>query len=429
MSKMRSASKIAVVTLCTLGALSACQGVDVNSPNIRGIAYVKVDDVMKHAPLYPQLSRLDDAIAMVDLTEAAPNVPRSAAQIASEDKKLLAELNAAKKRTQQIIYQKQRDYAAREQAAVAAALGAAHGRSPGDAAAAFGRVSQQQAEAAEAQAGRDFQAYQQSVVQQSNGAARSVVSRLQQEAVEKLQAKQLQEQQRETDLQLQLSRQDATRRLALQTRLSMLALDDATRRQLEAQLNAITTRESTAMTAQREADRREFLAYREQVTTQMNAAMHGQLSQIQSQTQTELASRRNQVGAQLRAMVAPPIGRVAPATQAQIRKIAAAFQSQYQADVQNVITEYAETSDTLAAQYAMLHASDMTAAGAVQQEVLILEQRRQTLYNQILAQIQRDAQRLAEEKGLRLVFSDVTAAPGGYDMTNELIRDIESERE
>ncbi len=417
------------MTFCALGTLWACQGVDVNSPNIRGIAYVKIDDVVKHAPLYPQLSRLDAAIAMVDLTEAAPNVPRNAAQIASEDKKLLAELSAAKARAQHIIYQKQREYATREQAAVAAALGAAHGRPTGNAAAAFGQVSQQQAQAAEVQAGRDFMAYQRSVVQQSNGAARSVVSRFQEEAVQKLQAKQLQEQQRETDLQLQLSRQDAAERLSLQTRLSMLALDDATRRQLEAQLNAIASRENAAMSAQREADRREYAAYRRQVMVQTNVAMHGQLSQIQSQTQTELTSRRNQVGAQLRAMAGPPIGRVSPATQAQLRRIAAQFQAQYQQDVQSVITEYAETSDTLAAQYAMLHSTDVAAASAVQQEVLILEQRRQTLYNQIVAQVQSEAQRLAREKGLRVVFSDVTAAPGGYDMTNELIHDIEGKSE
>ncbi|HTU59372.1 MAG TPA: hypothetical protein VMF89_13075, partial [Polyangiales bacterium] len=329
------------MTLCALGTLSACRSVNVNAPNIRGIAYVKLDDVMKHAQLYPQLARLDDAIAMVGLTEAAPSVPRSAAQIAVEDKRLLAQLDAAKARTQRIIYQKQRDYARREQAAVSAALAAAGVKPRGDASAAFGQVSAQQAQAAEAQAGRDFVAYQRSVVQQSNGAAKGVVQRLQQEAVEKLQAKQLQEQQRETNLSLHLSQQDATRRLALQTRLSMLALDEATRRQLEAQLTAITDRENAAMNAQRAADRREYAAYRQQVMTQTNAAIRGQLTQIQTQTQTELTSRRNQVGAQLRTMVGPPMGHVKPATQAQIRKIAEQFQLQYQNDIQNVIAEYA----------------------------------------------------------------------------------------
>ncbi len=429
MSKMRSASKIALVTLCALGTLSACRGVDVNAPNIRGIGYVNLDDVMKHAALYPQLSHLDDAIAMVDLTEAAPSVPRSAAEIAAEGKRLLAELDAAKTRTQRIIYQKQRDYAKREQAAVTAALAASGVKPSGNAAASFGQVSAQQAQAAEAQAGRDFMAYQRSVVQQSNGAAKGVVRRLQQQAVEELQAKQLQEQQRETNLSLRLSQQDATRRVALQTKLSMLALDDATRKQLEAQLNAMTNRENAAMTAQRDADRREYGAFRAQVMAQTNAAMHGQLSQIQSQTQTELVSRRNLVGAQLRTMVGPQIGRVTPATQAQIRKIAAQFQAQYEDDVQNVIAEYVETSDTLSAQYAMLHSNDAAAAGAVQQEVLILEQHRQALYEQIVAQIQGEAERLAKEKGLRLVISDVNAAPGGYDMTNDLIHAIESEHE
>ncbi len=420
-----------MLALCALGpTLSGCSRVDVNSPQIRGIAYVRVDDVVRHDPMYSQLSRIDDAIAMVDLAGSGPRVPHSAAQIALEDARIRAEVAAARARTQQIVTAKQREYAAREQAAVAAALAAAGVRNASNVAAAMGHASLQQQGVAVQQAGRDYAAFQQSVVTQSNGAVRGIVQQLQQEANQKLQAKAMQEEQRETNLSLQLSQQDATKRLSIQTKLSMLALDAATRRQLQAQLADMLRRENAVLSAQRAADRREFAAYRATVMAQTNEQMQAQLSRIRTETQATLAARRNEVGAQLRGLAAPAsVPHLSPATQAQIRSIAQQFQQQYQNEIEGVLSEYAQTGYALEAQYAALHGADAAAAGATAQEVAVLQQRRQTLYNQILDQVEREAQRLAKEEGFRVVFSNVTAAPGGYDMTNELIHDIESEHE
>lgn len=421
-----------MIAFCALGAgLSGCNRLDVNSARVRGIAYVRMDDVVKHDPLYPQLSRIDDAIAMVTLANAGPRVPHSAAEIARESADLQAQLAAAKTRTQQIVDAKRRQYGDRERAAVVAALAAAGVPNPQSAAASLGEVSAAQVRSAQMQAGRDFNAYQHSVVQQSNAAASAIVHQLQREANEKLQAKAMQEQQQETNLSLHLSQNDASERLSIQTRLSMLALDPATRRSLQAQLAAMQRRDDAAVAAQRAADRRAFAAYQAQVTAETNAAIRAQLANINSQTRAKILSQQNAVGAQLRSSlgVAPSPAHVSPATQAEIRRIAAQFQSQYQQDVQDVVTQYAETTDALEAQYAMLHGADATAAGATQQEVSLLQQQRQALYGQIVARIEREARRLGQQKGFRVVFSDVTAAAGGYDMTNDLIADIESEHE
>ncbi|MHB8432092.1 MAG: OmpH family outer membrane protein [Candidatus Tyrphobacter sp.] len=432
MSRMLSTSKVAaVLALCSLGpTLSGCSRFDVNSPQIRGIAYVRVDDVVRHDPMYPQLSHIDDAIAMVDLAGAGPRVPHSAAEIAREDARIRTEVAAARARTQQIVTSKQREYAAREQAAVTAALSAAGVRNASNVAATMGHVSLQQQGAAVQQAGRDYAAFQQSVVSQSNDAARGIVHQLQQQANEKLQAKAMQEQQRETNLSLQLSQQDAAKRLSIQTKLSMLALDNATRRQLQAQLAAMTRRENDVLSAQRAADRREFTAFRATVMAQTNQQMQAQVSSIRTETQAKLVARRSIVGAQLRGLAGPAsVPHLTPATQAQIRSIAQRFQQQYQTDIQGVLSEYAQNAYALEAQYAALQGADAAASGATAQEVAVLQQRRQTLYDQIVGQVEREAQRLAKEKGFRVVFSNVTAAPGGYDMTNELIHDIESEHE
>lgn len=412
-------------------ALAACARFDVNSPQVRGIAYVRMDDVVSHDPLYGQLSHLDDAIAMVQLTGAAPAVPRSAAEIAREDARLRIEIAQAKARTQQIVNAKQREYRARAQAAIASALAAAGVHDPGAAGAMMGQVSVSQARAAQAQAGRDFTSYQHSVMQQSTDAARAIVRQLQTEANQKLQAKALQEQQRETNLSLQLSQHDATQRLAIQTKLSMLALDETTRHQLQQQLDAMTSRDNAEIAAQRAADQREFAAYRTQVMAQTNDAIRAQVARINDTTRSQLMNRQQTLGAQLRNTLGVPQSTVhlTPATQAQIRAITSRLQQEYQTDVSGVIAQYVATSDALETQYALLHGADAEAAGAAQQEIGLLQQQRSQLYGQIVAHIEQDADRIAAAKGLRVVFSDVTAAPGGYDMTNDLIHDIESEHE
>ena len=47
------------------------------------------------------------------------------------------------------------------------------------------------------------------------------------------------------------------------------------------------------------------------------------------------------------------------------------------------------------------------------------------LYKQIGDQIKRETNRIAKDQGFSTVFVDITAAAGGYDMTNELIKDVE----
>jgi Skp family chaperone for outer membrane proteins len=77
-------------------------------------------------------------------------------------------------------------------------------------------------------------------------------------------------------------------------------------------------------------------------------------------------------------------------------------------------------------QFQELHGADIGASGAADREIATLRQRHDVLAGQIADQIKNDAERLAKARGFTLVISDVQAAPGGYDMTNDLIADIES---
>lgn len=398
------------------------------SSQATGVAYVDLDEVVKHDPLYPQLSNIDQAIAMVELVGASPRIPRSATEVARESAALKSEMQAAQARTSEIVARKREEYQSRARAAVASALAAAGVKDATNVAQAMGEVSARQMQQAQAAAGRDLMAYRQNVVQQSNTAASGIVRQLQREAAQKLQAKLQQQQQLESNLSLRLSQQDAQRRLAIQTRLSMLALSESDRKDLQAQLTAMQDRENSAMAAQRSADQRAYAAYRKQVMGQTNVAIRAQLARIQNTTKAELLGRRNAVVAQLRQLTptAPPLS---PATRAQIERITAAFQQQYQQDIQSVVAQYEQTQAALEAQYDQLRGAGAAATAASNQEIALLQERRATLYDQIAAHVRTRAQHLAQEKGLNLVFSGVTASVGAHDMTNELITDIESEHE
>lgn len=429
---MSSRSKrLTLVTLAatvSASALLAGCAPNVHSQSIRGTGYVRMDAVIKHHPLYGQLSQLNDAIAAINLEAAAPRVPLSASQIARETAQLNRELRDAQNRANKILAQKQQDYAKRESQAVGAALAAAGVKSGGtQVAQQMSATSAQQARQAAAAANQDFMAYQQSVVAQDNAASGAIARQLQEQANQKYRAKAEQLQQNETDLSLRLTQQDAAQRLAIKTRLSNLALDEATRKQLNAQLAAIEAKETSALETQRRNDTATLKAYQAQLAAQTGTAVRAQVGAIQGQTRAKIEERRNEVGAQLRNLGPPALPATLPAgVKDRIAKIHQQFTAQFQADAIKTVNDYNATKADLDRQFAALHGADVGATGAAAKELDALQKRRDALNKQIVDQIAREAQRIAKDRGFSIVFDNVAVAQGGYDLTNDLIKDVES---
>lgn len=426
---MRSRNNAAAILMAsTLATVVSGCGVDVHSSSIRGVAYVHMEDVVKKHPLYPQLAQLDDAIAAINLAAAAPHVPLSATQIAAQTKELNREMQEAQDRANKILADKQQEYAQKERQAIGAALQAAGVPGAGAfAAQQMSSTSQQQAQQAVAAANADFQAYQQSVVAQSNAASSTIVGQLQAQAQQKLRAKAEQLQQNETDLSLKLTQQDASQRLAIKTRLNNLALDDATRKDLNAQMAAIDNKENAQIEAQRRADSQVMNAYRAQVVAETNAAVKTQVGAIQDETRSKLVERSNEATAQIRSLAPAPLPtNLPPDVQSKIEQIHKGFQAQFQADANGTISDYNATKADLDRQFAALHGADVGATGAAGKELASLQKRRDDLNKDIVDQITREAQRLAKERGFSIAIINPNAAPGGYDLTNDLIKDVES---
>ena len=232
MSKMPSSKLLGGALLCAI-ALSGCaKHVDVNAPDVRGIGYVRVDEVVKKHPLYGQLSQIDSNIDALGLRALAPSVPKTGAEIARETSELNHELQVAQTRANQQLQSKQTEYGQREQAAIRAALVAA-GENPGAAPGqAMQNTAASQAANVAAQANSDFAQYQAAVLAQDNNAVRAVSEQLQARAEAQFRQKADELTAKESAASLEMATKDSPQRISLRAKLSNLALDDAARAQV-----------------------------------------------------------------------------------------------------------------------------------------------------------------------------------------------------
>jgi len=430
---MRSNRALCAAFAAAVVMLAGCAQPRADDPNVRGIGYVRLDEVLKKHPLYPQLSQIDDSIDALGLRSlGAGAVPHTGKQIASQTKELNAELKAAQDRANGILRQKQQDYAQREQAAIAAALAAAGaGTNGGGSARAMQSITASQAQQVTAQANTDFAQYQQSVIMQSNAALQSIGSQLSARADRAFAQRATQLQERESQLSLELSQQDANKRLQLRMKLNGLALPDATRKQYRDELAALDRNEASVVSAQRNRDRQTLAAYRVQLNTQVRNEMAAQSAKIHADTQAKLQTRRNevsqQVASQLQGLqpVAVP-SNLPAATRDRLAAIDRTFKAQFQAEAQKTIAQYQATKAELDARYAELQGADSTATGAANTQLGQLQRERDDLYNKMVEQIKRDAGTVAAKRGLQVVLVNIEAAPGGIDLTGDVERDIES---
>ncbi|HUA08712.1 MAG TPA: OmpH family outer membrane protein [Candidatus Acidoferrales bacterium] len=431
-STNRRASLALTAVILATAALCGCSRVDVHSDRVRGVAYVRVDDVIKHHPLYPQLQQIDDAIAAINFAASLPHAPLTPAQIAAQTKDLNAQLQAAQDKANQIIASKQQSYAQQEHDAEVAAVKAA-GVDPS--AAGLGQVmnvtSQAQAQQAAQAAQQGYMAYQQGVIEQDNAALQSIQSQLNKAASDKLRARAEEYSQNESDLSLKLAQQDASQRMSLRTQLNTLALTTEQRKSVTDQLAALDKKEADQVNGLRAADASALAAYRKQLMTQTAEQMRRQQAQIQSQTGAKLAERRDQVSSQLRGLGSAPVPTVSlpPDLKQRLAQIHEQYAAKFQADAQQAVEEYQQTKADLDAQFAALHGQGDSATGAAAKQLYALQNRESALTKQIQDQIQREAVRLAKQMGFTLVLDNVQAANGGYDMTNDLIHDLESQHE
>ncbi len=404
-----------------------------NDPNVRGIGYVRVDDALKRHPLYPQLSQLQDAIDALNLKSVGAGTgTHTPAQIAAQTRELNRELVAAQQRANAMLHRKQQDYQQREQAAIRAAVAASGaGTNGAQAPSQMQSVSTQQAAQVSAQANADLRAYQRSVIAQDSAAVAQLQHQLSGRADQAYRQRATQLQEQESQLSLELSQQDAAKRLDLRMKLNNLALSDAQRKQYRDGLAALDRQEAAVVATQHANDQKTLAAYQQQLRSRTQGQLAAAAQKVHAQTQSKLAQRHNEVSQQTASQLAglQPQGvpaNLPAATREKLAQIDKQYKSQFSADAQKTIAQYQQTKADLDAQYAALQGADGAATGAAGKQLADLQRQRDDLYNKMVDQIKRDAGQVGAKRGLQVVFMSIEAAGGGIDLTSDVEKDIES---
>lgn len=435
-----------LVAAVALAALAACGRPATTAPTAvnsaaGNVGYVRMEELVQKHPLYDQLARYDRSIEAFDLAATAPRALSADPHLREEEKQLEKQLHDAADRTQKLLNQKQQQYQQQESQAIGAALqSVGTGPTAGQIASRVNQTASEQRGGAGAQAQRDLDAYRAMVQKQDQAQIAAVQKALADRADRTFRAKSEELQSKESALSLQLANQDAAQRLALRTKLSSLALDDAAREDAQKQLTALDRKEADAIAAQRNRDQQTLVTLSTQLKSQVEADLRKQVDEIHRRSLALLAQRQTAIAKQVSSLGGPVVQttvvngqrrqvvnpNLPPALRSRIEKLHGDYQKRFQDDAKATIAEFTKTRDDLSRRYALLHGVDASAQNGANAQIAALRKKRADLYDQITAQIDREVRLIAQQRGVSVVLTDVVAPAGGVDLTPDALKDIES---
>jgi hypothetical protein len=441
----RARAALGIATIALAAGLGGCAGgassnaTDASKSGAASrIGYVRMDELVKVHPLYSQLARLDDDMQALQLRALGDNIARSGSDVAQEERTLQRELDAAAAQTKKALDGKEQEYNRREQAAIAAALGAgASATGPGGQQIAGGvqAAANEQALAVEKAANQNLDAYRNELIKQDEDAEHSLQSSLSQRALREYGAQADRLEKAEADFALQEASDDSAERLSLRTKLANLALDDASHADVKAQLDALEKKEADALGAMKNRDQATLVALQKRLHDDSETELNAQVAQIRKRTMAKIGERaadtRKDVIGQLGRLntgpggVAVP-GGVSPDMKAKLVALHAKFQHDFNGDASKTLAQFQKTRADLTRRFQELAGVDAGAQAGAGKEMDALQRQRGDLYNQMVAQIGREVRVLAEQRGINVVVSDIVAPAGGVDLTADVEKDIES---
>lgn len=444
MSRARSSSIAALACVAFGATLAGCAHRDAASTAqtaapVAGadrVGYVRMEALVKVHPLYTQLARLDEDVQALQLKSVGTQVARSGADILHDERALQVELEAAADRTKKALNEKQNEYAKREQAAIEAALGAVPGAGGASGAQIENGVALragQQEQRASIAAQNNFNAYRRQVIDQDQQAAQSLQRSLADRASRTYRARADELQKKEADFALQQASDDAAERLSLRTKLSNLALDDASRADVKKQIDALDQKEADALGAMRNRDSATLAALQRQLHDGVRAEAIAQVGQLRKRTiakinERELDTRKQlaqQVGVPRAGGVAVPSG-IAPDMRAKLEALHKKYQADFNRDASQTIAQFQKTRADLTQRFRKIASVDADAQAGAAGQIDALRRQRGDLYDQMVAQIGREVKVIAQKRGINVVVSNVVAPAGGVDLTPDAEKDIES---
>jgi hypothetical protein len=390
------------------------------------VGYVDIDALVKVHPLYPQLAQTERSIDALNLRSLGPGVGSTGSSLDAQDAELQKELTDASNRTRQILNQKQTEYQREENAAITAALAAGgHAAKSSSVGGNVSATTGKQVGSVNAEMNRDVATYRRTLSsqeqQQERDYSRAVSDRLNRQ----LQAKTNELQNKEANLELQLQTKDAPQRLELRTRLSNLAMDQTSRDQVKAQIDALDKSESDQVAAMRNRDQQTLAQLRAQLRTQAQSDVNSGIAKIRSQNGAKAGPQGGgNTGAVPGGVVAST--NLPPDLKAKIAALHKEYQERYTTDANATIAAFTKTRDDLQKRYNELHAVDSGANSSLSKELAALQAQHDQLYSEIVDQIDREVRIVAQTKGVTTVVSDVIGNGSGVDLTEAAKKEIES---
>jgi hypothetical protein len=247
-------------------------------------------------------------------------------------------------------------------------------------------------------------------------------------------------QSKESALSLKMASEDAPQRLALRTKLSSLALDDAAREDAQKQLAALDRKEADALAAQRNRDAQSLSALQSQLHDQVQSELNVQVASIRKHSIGSLTQRQQALSKQISTIGGPVVRttlingkpqqrinpNLPPALRARIEQLHNDYQRRFQDDAKTTIADFEKTRQDLSRRYAELHGVEGASQQGAQAQIASLRKKRDDLYDQMVAQIDREVRLIAQQRGIAVVLTNVVAPAGGVDLTPDALKDIES---
>jgi len=246
---------------------------------------------------------------------------------------------------------------------------------------------------------------------------RGFESAIAQQTSRALAARQQQLREKELALAYDLARRDGATRLELRLKLTELHLDPPLRARLAGQLAALSRRQAAAVAALHAQNAGLLARYREQLNRSGAAAVAQMATQLRSKAEANLALRLGVLRA------ASSSAEAVPNLPARLES----FGSSYRlgSDAAAIQSGLSAAASDLPRRFALLAATERASRVETSAQIENLQRDRAQLYRAMVAQIQRDARRLGQERGLRVVVSG-SRPKGSVDVTGTLAREESS---
>ena len=354
--------------------------------------FVDLSKALAAHPLQAVLAGYDRGIAALRSTRSLPGLAEPTARAQNQAAALQRDANVARSRVAQIAARDAGQGQAREREALAAVL-ASHNAADTEMAAYRNELARGTA--------ANLAAYEESIAARNE---RALAARRQQ----------LLEQ--ELTLAFNLARQHGGQRFILTLKLRELHLDTERRERLEGELSALDRSEANAVAMMRRTNTAILERYREDLQRDGADANARMAAQLRSTASANLALRLQVLQAEARTAAMLPNFPMALAS------FAASFRSQN--DAVAIVDGLRNASRELSQRFTQLGDAAGRSQRETEAQIATLKANRDSLYRSMIAQIERDAQRLARERGLAGVVVSGTRPNGSVDLTRSIEADL-----